>query len=304
MAWSEDNLHRWFATWRRPSVLAGSRGHDAAVLRPFDGREVVCVDQCVEGVHFEPDASLRAVGRKSACRSLSDLAATASKPRALLLTISAPRERTERELRALIAGVRSTAAEFDCALVGGDLCASRGPLHLSVTAIGSLAKRGVPVGRDRARAGQRVVVTGAFGGSILGRHLNIRPRIAAGIELASCGATALMDVSDGLALDLFRIARASSVAIELDAARIPIHRDARRLARRTKRAPLDHALHDGEDHELVATLSASDLARAHGSLPGLVEIGRVVRGSGLTLFSDDEVQQAWTRTKGGFEHGR
>jgi thiamine-monophosphate kinase len=176
-------------------------------------------------------------------------------------------------------------------------------VRLAVTAIGETARRGKPVGRDRARAGQRVVVTGPLGGSILGRHLRIRPRLAAGEQLARCGATALMDVSDGLALDLFRLARASGVAIEIDSARIPVHADARRLSRRTRRAALDHALHDGEDHELIATLSLRDLARAARAVPGLVEIGRVVAGSGLALIGEERQTESWTRGRGGFEHG-
>jgi thiamine-monophosphate kinase len=303
MAWSEDSLHRWFATWRRPRVLFGSQGHDAAVLQRFAGHAVVCVDQCVEGVHFERGVNARLVGRKAACRALSDLAATAARPRALLLALEAPRARSERELRALITGVRAAALEFGAELVGGDLCSSRGPLRLAVTAIGETARSARPVGRDRARVGQRVVVTGRLGGSILGRHLRIRPRVAAGTALARSGATALMDVSDGLALDLFRLARASGVALEIDAARIPVHADARRLSKRTGRAALDHALHDGEDHELIATLPSRDLARAARAVPGLVEIGRVIAGSGLFFFDERGRERAWARGRGGYEHG-
>jgi thiamine-monophosphate kinase len=216
------------------------------------------------------------------------------------LALDAPRSRSEGDLRALIGGVRAAAAEHDTELVGGDLCASRGPLRLSVTAIGALASRRRPVGRDRARIGQRVVVTGPLGGSILGRHLRIRPRFDAARALERSGASAMMDVSDGLALDLFRLARASRVGIELDARHIPIHAD----ARRSRRDALDHALHDGEDHELIATLDEGALARARRAVKGLVDIGRVVAGSGLVVVDAGSTPRRWTRGRGGFEHGR
>src|SRR5262249_59963842 len=104
-----------------------------------------------------------------------------------------------------------------------------------------------------------------FGGSALGRHLAIEPRFHAGRWLASLGATAMMDVSDGLARDLARIAELSRVRIELGF--VPIHDDARRAARRDGRRALDHALDDGEDHELVATLPRSVVLRALREAP-------------------------------------
>jgi thiamine-monophosphate kinase len=112
-----------------------------------------------------------------------------------------------------------------------------------------------------------------------------------------------MDVSDGLAWDLYRMARASGVGFELELGRVPLHRDARRLARRSGRTALDHALHDGEDHELVATLDARALARARAAGLALVEIGRVVRGSGLVLCAADGRRTRWHARRGGWKHG-
>lgn len=301
--WSEDRLHRWLATTMRPRGLAGSRGHDAAVLTRNVGRDVVCVDQCVEGVHFERGARPEKIGAKAAARALSDLAATAATPRALLLALDAPRTRDEAWMKRVISAVRARGLEFGADLVGGDLCASTGPARLTVTAIGDYAGSGRPPGRDRARAGQRVVLTGPVGGSILGRHLAIEPRIEAGIALHAAGATALMDVSDGLAFDLFRLARAAGMRIELDLASVPIHRDAARLARTTARTPLDHALHDGEDHELIATLGRADCARAVRRIAHLHDIGRVVRGSGLWLVDATGSMRRWSPKMGGFSHG-
>lgn len=307
MAWSEDRIHLWLMPQSSTRWLAGSRGHDAAVLRELAGRPVVCVDQTVEGVHFLSNVAPKLIGRKAAARALSDLAATAARPRAVFLALCAPRERDERWLRAVIEGVRSIAREHGADLLGGDLCAAPAPAHLSVTAIGEVDASAKPVGRDRARAGDLVVLTGPVGGSILGRHLAIVPRIDAGRELARAGAHAMMDVSDGLAWDLFRLARSSSVRIDLDLERVPVHDDVRALAKKTGRSPIWHALHDGEDHDLVATIAARDLERAHARLrkaaPELATIGRVRAGSGLHLCDGRGESKVWRKTQGAFEHG-
>jgi thiamine-monophosphate kinase len=297
MSWSEDSLHRWLLRRSRPGVLAGSRGHDAAVLRALRGRPVVCVDQTLVGVHALPEARPGDLGRKAANRALSDLAATAARPRALTLALAAPAELEERWLRAVIAGVAAAAEACGADLVAGDLSGTPGPASLSVTAIGELAGRRRPPGRDRARPGQRLVLTGPVGGSLAGRHLRFRPRLTEGRALWEAGATAMMDISDGLAWDLHRLARASGVQLLLE--RVPVHRDARRASRESGRSPLEHALHDGEDHELVATLPAG------AALPaGTVEIGRVREGRGLLLGGElAEPPRRWDPAEGGWRHG-
>jgi thiamine-monophosphate kinase len=308
MSWNEDAIHRALGRAPRPRGLAGSRGHDAAVLRALAGKPVLCVDACVERIHFEPDTRPELVGRKACARAISDLAATAAAPKAVLLAISAARARTDAWILHAIDGVRATAREHGADLVGGDLGSTTGPTVMAVTALGDFDSRREPPGRDRARPGQVVFLTGPCGGSILGRHLAIEPRVAAGRWLHARGATAIMDVSDGLAWDLHRLARASGVRIEIDMAALPIHADARRLARKTRAQAWEHALHDGEDHELVATLPASALARVqreahrHVGHAGSAAIGRVVRGSGVLLkFADREI--VWQPAMGGWKHG-
>lgn len=304
--WSEDRLHRWILARAAPRGLAGSAGHDAAVLRRLRGRPVVCTDQTVEGVHFEPACAPARVGRKAAARALSDLAASAAAPRALLLGLRAPRERAEGWLRSCIAAVMREARAHGAELVGGDLCCAPGPAALCVTALGERSGRARPPGRDRARAGELVLLSGPVGGSLLGRHLALRPRVAEGAWLHARGARALMDVSDGLALDLWRMARASGVRILLE--RVPVHRDARRAARSSGRDPRWHALHDGEDHELIATLAPASAARALREAPrrcpGLVAIGRVLPGSGLGLAEGVlGAAREWEPREGGWLHG-
>jgi thiamine-monophosphate kinase len=305
MGWSEADLLRWLACRARPAVLAGSQGHDAAVLRRLAGQPVVCGDQVVEGVHAEPGTPGRVLGRKAAGRALSDLAATAARPVALLLTIAAPPEERASRLRSAIEGVDEKAREHGAELVGGDLSSTPGPLSLSVTALGSFAGRRRAPGRDRARAGELVLLTGAVGGSRLGRHLEPRPRFDAAEFLSAHGARASMDVSDGLALDLARMAEASGVRIDVE--RVPIHPDARRAARASGRSAREHALGDGEDYELLATLSprAWHAARSAASrrFPGLTVIGRVRAGRGLWVAGEDGGALRPWDGRGGWIHG-
>jgi thiamine-monophosphate kinase len=312
MGFCEDDLHRALLRRRKPKVLFGSLGHDAAVLQRFAGHPVSCVDQCVEGVHWGERASARQVGRKAAARALSDLAATAAEPRALLCALAAPAGRETRWMRGVLDGVRAMGEEHGAELVGGDLSATPGPATISVTALGEYDLPGPPPGRDRAKPGQVVFLSGPCGGSSLGRHLRIQPRTDLGPWLAARGATALMDVSDGLAWDLYRLARASKVRIVLDMEFLRIHPDAEKLADRTGRAAWEHALHDGEDHELIACLPPSKLDRVvrEGgvrirSFP-FGPIGRVERGAGLVLrFEGQEEWKdvAWKPEMGGWKHG-
>jgi len=302
MGWNEDTLHRWLAELPWPLGLEGSRGHDAAVLRPEAGRPVTCVDQCVEGIHFDPQVDPAAAGAKAVLRCLSDLAATAAEPRAVTLAVCAPADWSEDRLRSVITGAREAAVRHGAELVAGDLAQGPGPAALTVTAIGALPLEGRPVGRDRARPGQQVVVTGPLGGSLpSGRHLRIEPRLEAGRRLWAAGATAMMDVSDGLALDLSRLARASGVRIELDLAKVPVHDDAVRAAAEGGPSSLERALGDGEDHELVATLDSPS------AIDGVLPIGRVLEGQGLVLLApgpDGAVEvQEWTPGRSGWIHG-
>ncbi len=305
MGWSEATLLRWIGRRPRPALLIGSRGHDAAVLRQARGRLVICTDQTIEGVHVAPGTSARLFGRKAAARALSDLAATAARPQALVLALSAPPGMREARLRSVIEAVDELAREHGAALVGGDLAASSGPLQASVAALGVLPGRRRPPGRDRARPGQLVLLSGPVGGSSLGRHLRIRPRLDVGRFLFERGATALMDVSDGLALDLSRLAGASRVRIALE--QVPIHVDARALARSSGRRPLEHALSDGEDHELLATIAPRAWdeisAEAARRFPGLQAVGEVQRGGGLLVPGSEGGPLVQWDGRGGWIHG-
>ncbi|MBL8897928.1 MAG: tRNA (adenosine(37)-N6)-threonylcarbamoyltransferase complex ATPase subunit type 1 TsaE [Planctomycetes bacterium] len=290
-SWSEARLLDWIG--RDPR-----RRSDAALLELEGGRWALCVDQVVEGIHFTAEVDPALAGKKLAARNLSDLAASGAEPRHGLLAISAD-GRSERWMRAFVEGVERELERFGAALIGGDLSrVERG--FLASLSVGGIV-HGEGLQRDAARVGESLYVTGALGGSILGRHLHFDARVEVGRALAErCGVRAAMDLSDGLALDLARFARASGVGAHLDAAGIPIHPDAEILARRDGRSALEHALEDGEDYELLfsSTLDAEQL-RALGVPAHL--IGRVVPAElGLALRCGEELRRLVPR---GWLHG-
>ena len=287
-----------FIDWLRGRVGADPRlevplGDDAAVLRPPAGRRiVVTVDMLTEGVDFllGPGASARAVGHKALAVNLSDLAAMGARPEAAFVAVALPRDHAATVARELFEGIAPLAARFGVALAGGDTNTWDGPLVVSVTALGSVAP-GAAWRRDGARPGDLLVVTGPCGGSLLGRHLLVAPRCDEALAIAGRFAVhAAIDVSDGLSLDLDRLLRASGVGATLDLAAVPIHDDARRAGSQDGRSPLDHALGDGEDFELVLAMPAAD-ARALVAAPPAalrpVIIGSVTAGSGIEAIAPD-----------------
>jgi thiamine-monophosphate kinase len=230
------------------------QGDDLAVIK-WRGEDLLLVgaDQVLDGVHFDSAKhSPRAIGRKVMNRNLSDCAAMACLPAAAVTTAALPRGIGLNYAKELYLGLRDAADPFDCLIVGGDTASWDGKLVLTVTILGRGA--GIqPITRGGARPGDEIYVTGPLGGSLLGRHMTFEPRIALARELASTGrVTAMIDLSDGLSRDLPHICRHSHVGAVIDAARVPIHPDAI-AASRGARTPLEHALHDGEDHELLLT---------------------------------------------------
>jgi len=232
-------------------VIVGA-GDDCAVVRPAGGDTrdwLLTSDPVIAGVHFTPGAPRAAVGRKAVGRALSDIAAMGGEPAWALVDIAAPASTPVSALDELYDGALDMARAYNLAIVGGDL--SDGPvLELHVFAVGSVPS-GKAVRRSGAVPGNILCVTGSLGGSAGGRHLDFDPRIEQGVWLRNW-ATAMIDVSDGLAADLRHLAGMSGTGCELDTGRIPIADAA--AAMRNGVSALDHALHDGEDFELLFTL--------------------------------------------------
>ena len=288
-------------------LLKMGLGDDAAVLRTASVDEcVMTVDVLTDHVDFElSQIDPKRAGRKALAANLSDLAAMASEPLAGVVGLVLPRSRGMQLAVDLYEGLLPLAEEFDVVIAGGDTNSWDGPLAISVTLIGRVTENG-PLLRSGAAPGDRIVVTGSFGGSILGRHLDFRPRVNEALLLASrYQLHAGIDVSDGLAIDLGRLATESGCGAMLEAEAIPIHDDARRLARELAdgSSPLDHALGDGEDFELILAVAPEEAERMIAEQPlevGLTSVGRFVAESGLWLADANGGQR--TLAARGYQH--
>jgi thiamine-monophosphate kinase len=188
--------------------------------------------------------------------NLSDIAAMAGRPFAAVVSVGLPRQGGRALAEQLYLGLREVADAFDTPLVGGDTNSWEGPLVICVTVLGEATGTG-PVGRGGAQPGDWLMATGPFGGSIRGHHLDFTPRVREALRLhAAADLHAMIDVSDGLAADVWHLCQESRCGAVLRAEDVPIADDARTL--NDGRSPLEHALGDGEDFELVFAVSPGD----------------------------------------------
>jgi thiamine-monophosphate kinase len=261
---------------------------DAALLRLREPEgTVVTTDMLMDGTDFRLDEiDSRRAGRKALAVNLSDLAAMAARPLAALVSLALPRAGGRALAESLYEGMLPLAAELDVAIVGGDTNSWDGPLVISVTAIGEVGARG-PLIRSGGQVGDWILVTGEFGGSILGKHLDFNPRVRESLHLHEAYELhAGMDVSDGLTLDLSRMAGASNCGAVLELSWIPVSPAAVRLAERSRDGltHLDHALGDGEDFELLLAVPPAEARRILREQPlsvPITAIGQLVAEPGL-----------------------
>lgn len=282
-------------------VLVGP-GDDAAVVRGTSRPLLLTTDAQVEGVHFRRSwLSARELGRRAFHVAASDVAAMGGRVRAVLLAIAAPSDWPVAELRGVVRGVRAAAEAAGAALAGGNLSSAR-ELSLTVSVLGDAPTR--PVLRSGARPGDRLYVTGRLGGAAFGLRLLQRARTVGGGEvakrrwrrptarlhegraLATGIATAMIDLSDGVLVDLTRLADASGCRAVVHAMRLPLAPALRGLALRDARAL---ALAGGEDYELLFTVSPRAAARLRrlGLAAGATLIGEMTRGRGVAVVGDD-----------------
>ena len=271
-----------------PDVVVGI-GDACAVVRisPDAAEDIVLKsDPIIRGRHFLGDAPPELVGRKAVGRVLSDIASMGSTPRWLLVDLVAPGDTPLGYITAVFKGMNAVAAEYGCAIVGGDTCKS-GELHLHVFCCGTLP-RGSARLRSGARQGDVIRVTGELGGSLAsGRHLSFSPRMVEGQWLRD-RVNSMIDISDGLSSELWHIAHESKASLVLSADAVPLSATAAADA-----SPLDRALYDGEDFELLFTLPAENDPEFdvewRRRFPGLkcTRIGEVVStGTAGVVFTD------------------
>ncbi|MEN6498409.1 MAG: thiamine-phosphate kinase [Thermoguttaceae bacterium] len=246
-------------------------GDDAAVLRMAGVEEcVITVDMMMDQVDFElGQVDARRIGRKALAINLSDLAAMASEPLAGVVAVALPRSGGMNLAVELYEGMLPLAEEFAVAIAGGDTNSWNGPLVISVTLLGKLTARGA-LRRSGARPGDRLLVTGSLGGSILGRHLDFQPRVREALALMrGYELHAGMDISDGLSIDLARLTAESGCGAEVWTDAVPIAEDAYRLVDQLAdgSSPLEHALNDGEDFELLLAAPPEEAERMLAEQP-------------------------------------
>jgi thiamine-monophosphate kinase len=242
----------------RADVIAGP-GDDCAVVRSCQDRThelLLKSDPVIEGIHFRRDASPSAIGHKAIGRVLSDIAAMGGEPCWALINVVAPSRTPLKALHGIYRGALKLAKESGLAIVGGDL--SQGPVvELHVFAVGRVP-RGRAVLRSGAKPGDVLFVSGTLGGSLQGKHLSFEPRLQEGRFLRQW-ATSMIDISDGLASDLRHLVEMSRTGALLDASQIPVSIAAWRM--NDGRPPLEHALFDGEDFELLFTIPCDRVER-------------------------------------------
>ncbi|HET9775133.1 MAG TPA: thiamine-phosphate kinase [Gemmatimonadaceae bacterium] len=274
-----DLVRTLLRTWGK---FAQRIGDDAAILDvPGEEKLVVSTDTSVEGVHFRRDwLNSFEIGYRATAAALSDLAAMAARPLGILIALTLP-ETEKEDAREIATGIREGASAVMCPIVGGDLSSGR-ELSLTITALGTTGR---PLTRSGAKTGQRVYVTGRLGGPAAAvkawrgggqpseaeraRFACPIPRIDAALGLVARGASAGIDISDGLAADLAHIAAASRIGIEIDAQRIP----------RFDGVSAIEAAGSGEEYEIVVTAPEIDTTRFTEEFGlDLTEIGRVVAG--------------------------
>lgn len=225
-------------------ILVGP-GDDCAVLA---GGLLVTVDQLVEGRHYKQDATIDAIARKAVYRAISDISAMGGAPMAGFA--SAAIRRGESRDNQLFDRMAHWAMQAGCPLAGGDISSVDGPTVLSLTILGRAHGSRGPVLRSTAKAGDTICVTGAVGGAVTSaRHLRPPDRLPDTKWLCDTlgdRLTSMIDLSDGLGIDASRVGRASGTLMSLDAPRIPLNEDAKKL---------DDAIAEGEDYELLFTVS-------------------------------------------------
>ncbi|MGA9601069.1 MAG: thiamine-phosphate kinase [Methylocystis sp.] len=298
--------------------LAGPAGlglKDDAALLPAGEEIVATVDALVAGVHFFADDPPGAIAKKALRVNLSDLAAKGAEPIGFLLALALPEGWTNAWLEAFAQGLGEDARSFSCPLVGGDTVKTPGPLTISITALGRVKGRFVP--RAGAKVGDGVFVSGTIGDAALGlrlrkdlafasrlsassrdflldRYLLPRPRL----ELAPLlrqGASAAMDVSDGLLGDLAKLARASKVSARVVLADIPFS-DAAREALVLAPDILETLLCGGDDYEILACGEAALLEGGPGGRGHFRRIGEITAGLEAPRLVDSQGKQIEFKT--------
>lgn len=292
---------RRIVTVDRADIVAGI-GDDVAVLDAGCEELLLATVDCqIDGVHFlRKEASAVQIGRRALAINLSDIAAMGGRPEHALVSLALPADTEVEWVEDLYRGLREEADHSGTAIIGGNVARSPGELQLHVTVLGRVPRDRVLL-RSGARAGDRVLVTGAIGESaaglqllldrsidvspadrdrLLSRYRTPTPRLPEGQAIAALRvATAMLDISDGFSSDVGHICEESAVGVRIDAARLPIPQIVRDVALRAEKDPVEFALQGGEDFELVFTAPES-------AVPAITNAVRDASGTAVTVVGE------------------
>lgn len=325
---SEDDL---IAEFLRPLAAgyAGAHGlaDDCAFAAPPAGHEFVLkTDAIAEGVHFLADDSPEDVGWKALAVNVSDLAAKGALPFGYLMSLAFPAAPTREWMGRFAAGLAQAQAAFGMHLLGGDTDRRTGPIAITPTVLG-VVPTGAAVLRTRAKPGDAIIVSGTLGDAALGLRLRLEPALAVTWGLDTAGtlhlierytrpaprlglrpalrehASAAMDISDGIAKDLGRLARASGVAARIAADKLPASAALQRVAAQDPDAAIA-AMLAGDDYEILATVPQPNvpgyLAQAAATGIGATVVGSIQSGCGIAMVDGDGRVISIART--GWDH--
>jgi thiamine-monophosphate kinase len=288
MSATETELVKYFAAKGGLSAVKfpiGIGDDMAQVKLPKGGSVLITTDMLLDGTHFDTKkTSPEQIGYKAMAASLSDCAAMATIPLAAVVAVALPRNFGAEKLKRLHKGILKAAKKYNCPLIGGDMTSWSKPLAINVAMLSTVGVT-KPVKRSTAKIGDIICVTGSLGGAIVRRHLEFVPRVKEALAIAKAGASAMIDISDGLSTDLNHICRLSRKGAVIEAARIPVSRDAKKSAE-----PLKAALNDGEDFELLFTISQKsfEYLKKHWRFKlKLTAIGKIAKSNSVKIKMPD-----------------
>jgi thiamine-monophosphate kinase len=242
------------------NVIVGAGPDDCAIIRNPATPEILTLlktDCIVEGVHYLPDTPPSKVGWKAMARAISDIAAMGGVPEQALVTLVLQPDREVAYVRSLYKGLEKAARDHNISIVGGETASCEGTAVISISLTGHVEKSAC-ARRAGGRPGDTLYVTGQLGGSGGGRHLTFRPRLAEARWLAThFNIRAMMDLSDGLARDLPRLAKTSATGYQVKPEKLPLHRG----------CSIAQAATDGEDYELLFAIGPRDSRRLAATWP-------------------------------------